>query len=32
LVLSLAQWSSGLYFVQVEAEGSVQTLPLQVVR
>jgi hypothetical protein len=30
--LSVAQWTSGLYFVQVEAEGRTQTLPLQVLR
>lgn len=32
LTLSVAQWTSGLYFVQVEAEGRTHTLPLQVVR
>ena len=32
LTLSVAQWTSGLYFVQVEAEGRTQTLPLQVLR
>ena len=32
LTLNVAQWTSGLYFVQIESEGSTQTLPLQVVR
>ncbi len=32
LTLNVAQWTSGLYFVQVEAEGRTQTLPLQVLR
>ena len=32
LVLSVAQWANGLYFVQIESEGAAKTLPLQVVR
>jgi hypothetical protein len=32
LVLHVGQWTSGLYLVQVEAEGSLQTVPLQIVR
>ena len=32
LTLNVSQWTSGLYFVQIESEGSTQTLPLQVVR
>jgi len=32
LVLSVAQWANGLYFVQIESEGASKTLPLQVVR